>query len=95
MNAYYANDWVDNVIASQFSINFVHINDEKPIFHLWESKTCLISTLNKMQNNVCSDIFWYGDMLLHVWAKKMKMFKILYTKYMKEKKREAMTSSTH
>ena len=21
-----------------------------------------------MQNNVCSDIFWYGDMLLHVWA---------------------------
>ena len=37
-----------------------------------------------MQNNVCSDIFWYRDMLLHVWATttKMKIFKILYTQYM-------------
>ena len=32
----YANDWVDDVIASQFSIHFVHRNDQ--IFHiqLWE-----------------------------------------------------------
>ena len=28
-----------------------------------------------MQNSVCSDIFWYGDMLLHVWAKKRKFSK--------------------
>ena len=34
-----------------------------------------------MQNNVCSDIFWYGDMLLHVWAKKNENLKILYKKY--------------
>ena len=50
-----------------------------------------------MQNNVCSDIqvFWYGDVLLHVWAKtktKTKI-KILYTEYME--KSEAITSSTH
>ena len=56
----YANEWVDDVIASQFSIYFVHRNDENPIFQLWESKTSFISTLNKMQNNVCSDIIWYG-----------------------------------
>ena len=30
-----------------------------------------------MQNNVCSDIFCYGDTLLHVWGKIV--FKILYT----------------
>ena len=43
----YANEWVDGVIASQFSIQFVHRNDKNLIFLLWESKTCLISTLNK------------------------------------------------
>ena len=32
----YANEWVDNVIASQFSIPFVHRNDKIFIFHLWE-----------------------------------------------------------
>ena len=32
-------------------------------------------------------------MLVHVWAKKMKIFKILYTKYMEIC--EVMTSSTH
>ena len=42
----YANVWVD-VIASQFSINFVHRNEKNPIFQLWESKTCYIFTLNK------------------------------------------------
>ena len=41
-----------------------------------------------MNNNVCSEIFWYGDMLLQ-----MKFSKILYTKYKEES--EAMTSSTH
>ena len=29
-----------------------------------------------MQNNVCSDIFWYEDMLLHAWAKQMICFSI-------------------
>ena len=45
-----------------------------------------------MQNNVCSDLFWYGDMLLHVWAKN-ENFKILYTKYVE--KSEAIMTSTH
>ena len=43
----YANEWVDDVIASQFFLYLVHRNDENPIFQLWESKSCLISTLNK------------------------------------------------
>ena len=43
----YANKRVDDVIASQFSINLVHKNDENPIFQPRESKTCLISTLYK------------------------------------------------
>ena len=43
----YANKWVDDVIASQLSINFVHKNEENPIYQLWESKTCLKSSLNK------------------------------------------------
>ena len=30
----YANEWVDNVIASQFSLYFIHRNHENPIFHL-------------------------------------------------------------
>ena len=38
----YANEWVDDVIASQFSINFVRKNDENPLFQqLWERETCL------------------------------------------------------
>ena len=49
----YANEWVDDVIASQFSMYFVHWNDEIPIFQLWESKTCLKSTLN----NLCRIMF--------------------------------------
>ena len=40
----YANEWVDDVLTSQFSINFVHRNDKNPIFQLWESNMC---TLNK------------------------------------------------
>ena len=32
----YANEWVDDVIASQFSIHFVHKNDKNFIFQLWE-----------------------------------------------------------
>ena len=32
----YGNEWVDDVIASQFSIHFVHRNDKNLIFHLWE-----------------------------------------------------------
>ena len=31
----YANEWVDDVIASQFSINFVHRNDKNFLFQLW------------------------------------------------------------
>ena len=42
-----------------------------------------------MRNNVYSDIFWYGDVLLHVhvWAKNFKFSKFyiyIYTKYMKK-----------
>ena len=43
----YANEWVHDVIASQFSMYFVHRNDENPKFQLWESEISLISTLNK------------------------------------------------
>ena len=43
----YANEWVDDVTVSQMSMYFVHRNDENPIFQPWDSKPCLISTLNK------------------------------------------------
>ena len=74
-----------------YILYFVHRNAENPIFQLWECKPCLISTLKKMQNNVCSDIFWHGDIL--VWAKR-KFSNISYTKYM-DNNCEAMISSTH
>ena len=32
----YANEWVDDVIASQFSIHYVHRNDKNFIFQQWE-----------------------------------------------------------
>ena len=32
----YANEWVDDVIPSQFSIHFVHKNDKNFTFQLWE-----------------------------------------------------------
>ena len=32
----YANEWGDDVIASQFSIHFVHRNDKNIIFQLWK-----------------------------------------------------------
>ena len=32
----YANERVDDVIASQFPIHFVHRNDKNFIFQLWE-----------------------------------------------------------
>ena len=79
---------------------FVHKNDknENPIFQLWESKTCLISTLNKCRIMFAPDgIFWNGDTLLHVkmatTKKKEQFFTISYKIYMENC--EAMRSSTH
>ena len=43
----YANEWVDDVIASQFSIHFVHRNDKNFIFQLWECLTWLNYSLNR------------------------------------------------
>ena len=43
----YASAWTDDVIASQLSMNFADRNDENHILQIWETKTCLISTLNK------------------------------------------------
>ena len=38
-----------------------------------------------MQNNVYSNIFWYGDMLLHGWAKNEHFPSLIYcTKYMEK-----------
>ena len=45
-----------------------------------------------MRNNVHSDIFWYGDMILPVWAKNQKISKI-HIQYI-WKICEGMTSST-
>ena len=54
---------------------------ENPIFQLWESKTCLISTLNKYRISLLS-YFDVGERLLHVWAFFfIIIFKIVYTKY--------------
>ena len=40
----YSNEWVDDVITSQFSTHFNYKNDKNIIFQLWECKPCLIST---------------------------------------------------
>ena len=42
----YAGGWVDGVIASQFSIHFVHGNDGNFVFQLWECWTCLDCSLS-------------------------------------------------
>ena len=51
------------VITSQFSIYFVHRNDENPIFQLRQSKSCLISTLNKFSGIMIVLIYMYFDIL--------------------------------
>ena len=70
---------VDVVITSQFSINFVHRNDENPIFQQWESKTCLIFTLNKCRIMLALIYFDMGtcfDMLEQKKRRKMSKFYI-------------------
>ena len=53
------NKWDDDVIASQFSIQFVQRNYKYLTFQLRESKTCLILAHKLMQNYVYSIIFSY------------------------------------
>ena len=54
---------------------FVHRNDKNPIFQLWESKTSLISTLNKCRwKNVCSDYFDMGTCFHMFEQKKRRQF---------------------
>ena len=48
----YSNEWVDDVITSQFSTHFIYKTDKNLIFpslRLWECKPCLISTQNKWE----------------------------------------------
>ena len=45
----YSNEWVDDVITSQFSTHFIYKNDKNLTFQLWECKPCLISTQNKWE----------------------------------------------
>ena len=45
----YSNEWVDDVITSQFSTHFIYKTDKYLIFQLWECKPCLISTQNKWE----------------------------------------------
>ena len=42
----YSNERVDDVIPSQFSIDFIYRYDKNLIFPLWKYKTCLITTHN-------------------------------------------------
>ena len=79
-------------LLHNFPFNLFHRNDKNLTFQLPESKTCLIAPLNV--NNVYSDMFWYGDVLLHVWAKSLQFSKFcIQNNYMG--KSEARTSSTH
>ena len=45
----YSNERVDDVIPSQFSIDFIYRYDKNLIFPLWKYKTCLITTQNKWE----------------------------------------------
>ena len=65
----YANEWGDDVIASQFSIHFVHRNDKNFIFQLWECYTCLNSSLNRCRIMLTPIYLDMRDLLSQVWAK--------------------------
>ena len=72
----YSNEWVDDVITSQFSTHFIYKNDKNLIFQLWECKPCLISTKNKWE---IMFILIYFDTRIYAFTciwKKMKIFKI-------------------
>ena len=63
---------MDDVTASQFFLYLVHRNDENPIFQLWESKSCLISTLNKCRIMFALTYFDMGRCLYMFEQKKEK-----------------------
>ena len=58
-------------ITSQFSIEFVHRNDKNFIFQLWESKSCLKSTLNKCKI-IFSPIYFDMGTCFYMFEQKMK-----------------------
>ena len=81
---------------------FVHSNDENPIFQLWESKNCLISTLIKCK--IMFALIYFDMGTSHAFRclsnppskkkKKKNLYNFIYKMY-GQKWREAMTSSTH
>ena len=75
----YANKWVNDVIASQFSIYFVHRSDENSIFELWESKTSFKSILN-----ICKIMF----ALILKWGHAFTFFEKKKKAYKKKRRKE-------
>ena len=65
----YANEWVDDVIASQLYIHFVHRNDKNYIFQLCECYTGLNSSLNRCRIMLTPIYLDITDILSQVWAK--------------------------
>ena len=71
----YANEWVDDVIASQFSIHVVHRNDKNFIFQLWECYTCLNYSLNRCRIMLTPIYLGMSDITIKGWGKKFKFSK--------------------
>ena len=80
----YSNERVDDVIPSQFSINFIYRNDKNLIFQLCEYKTCLITTQSKWENNVYSDTFLMWGYVFYLYELKIENFQnFIYNIYEK------------
>ena len=90
-----ANKWADDAIhaiPSKCVINFVHRYDENPLFHIWESKTCLISTMNKWK---MFTLIYFNMGTCFACSSKKKKIKSLYTKYMYMEKVRRWYQLTH
>ena len=79
----YSNEWVDDVIPSQFSIDFIYRYDKNLIFPLWKYKTCLITTHNKWER-MFTLIYFDMGIWFYQYELKIKIFRnFIYNTYEK------------
>ena len=79
----YSNERVDDVIPSQFSIDFIYRYDKNLIFPLWKYKTCLITTHNKWEI-MFTLIYFDMGIWIYQYELKIKIFRnFIYNTYEK------------
>ena len=77
----YSNEWVDDVITSQFSTHFIYKTDKNLIFQLWECKACLISTQNKWEIMFILIYFDTRICFTCIWKKNENVQNFMYNMY--------------